>query len=109
MTTYLFVYRAPANYSPSPETAVAWSAWHQSLGASLKDRGNPVFRAETLGAGPAGTVLGGYSLVRAANLDAAAALAKGCPGLGAGMSVEVGEVTNVEDSYDAWLAAHPAS
>jgi hypothetical protein len=108
VTTYLLVYRAPADYSPSPETAAAWSVWHQSLGASLKDRGNPVFRAETIGASPGETVLGGYSLVRAANLDAATALAKGCPGVGAGMSVEVGEVTNLEDRFDAWLAAHPA-
>lgn len=107
MTTYLLAFRAPADYHPSAETAAAWSAWHQSLGASLKDRGNPIFRAQTLGAEPGETVLGGYSLVRAANMDAAVALAKGCPGLDAGMSVEVGEVTNRDDAFDAWLAEHP--
>jgi hypothetical protein len=62
VSTYLFVYRAPADYRPSPETAAAWPAWQQDLGASLKDLGNPVF-AETAGAAPGGTVLDGYSLV----------------------------------------------
>src|SRR5579859_419245 len=54
------------------------------------------------------TALGGYSLIRAADLDAAVAVAKTCPGLESGMTVEVGEVTNSDDSFDAWLAAHPS-
>jgi hypothetical protein len=106
MTTYLLAFRAPADYQPSPEMAAAWSAWQHSLGDRLKDRGNPVFRAETVGSSAAGTVLGGYSLVNAADLDAAVALAGGCPGLDAGMGVEVGEVTNLDDSFDAWVAEH---
>jgi len=106
MTTYLLVIRAPADYQPSPEMAAEWCAWQHSLGASLRDRGNPVFRAETAGPTPADTVLGGYSLVRAVDVDAAVALAKGCPGLDAGMSVEVGEVTGLDDSFDAWVAEH---
>jgi hypothetical protein len=86
-----------------------WSAWQQSLGARLKDRGNPVFRAQTVGAEPGETILGGYSLVRAANLEAAVTIAKGCPGPDAGMAVEVGEVTNFDQSFDAWLAEHPVA
>jgi hypothetical protein len=36
--------------------------------------------------------LGGYSIVKAENLDEAAELAKGCPGLLTGGSVEVREI-----------------
>jgi hypothetical protein len=109
MTTYLLTFRAPKDCKPSPATAAEWSAWHQSLGAHLKDRGNPVFRTQTVGAEPGQTILGGYSLIRAADLDAAVAMAKGCPGLGAGMCVEVGEVTNSDDSFDTWLTGHPVA
>lgn len=106
MATYLLVFRSSADYRPSAETGVAWSAWHQRLGARLKDRGNPIFRAAAVGATPAETVLGGYLLVRAADLDAAIVLARACPGLDSGMSVEVGEITNTDDSFDAWLDEH---
>jgi hypothetical protein len=106
MATYLLVFRSSADYRPSAETGAAWSAWHQGLGARLKDRGNPVFRAAAVGAKPDGTVLGGYSLVRAADLETAVALASSCPGLDSGMCVEVGEITNSDDSFDAWLDEH---
>ncbi|HLX49592.1 MAG TPA: hypothetical protein VKS82_14790 [Streptosporangiaceae bacterium] len=108
MATYLLIFRSPHDYKPSPETGAAWSAWHQGLGAQLRDRGNPVFRSQVLGGEVGDTALGGYSLIRAADLDAAVAVAKTCPGLESGMTVEVGEVTNSDDSFDAWLAAHPS-
>lgn len=66
-----------------------------------------MFRTEIVGAEPGETVLGGYSLVRAPDLPAAVAMAKGCPGLDAGLSIEVGEVKNLDESFDAFLAEHP--
>jgi hypothetical protein len=108
MSTYLLVFRAPKGVTPNstPESAAAWSAWQQSLGAQLKDRGNPVFASAAVGGEAEGTTLRGYSLVRAADLDSAVAMAKGCPGIGAGMTVEVGEVTDTEDVFDAYLTQH---
>jgi hypothetical protein len=100
MTTYLFSYRLPADYTPGdPDQIEAWTAWFETMGASVVDRGNPIFASTTLGAAEAGagTKLGGYSLVAAEDLDAAAALAKGCPVLGyEGGSVEVGEITVID-------------
>jgi len=49
------------------------------------------------------TTLGGYSLIRAASLDAAVALAKGCPMLGDGGAVEICELTSHDDRFDKWL------
>jgi hypothetical protein len=63
------------------------------LDANLVDRGNPVFVRSTLGNCGADTVLGGYTLVAADDLEAALRLAKGCPMLDAGGGVEVGELT----------------
>lgn len=54
--------------------------------------GNPVFERITVGSSPGETVLGGYSLITAEDLEAAVALAKGCPILERGGAVEVGEL-----------------
>jgi hypothetical protein len=42
-------------------------------------------------------------LIRATSLDAAVDLARGCPILRHGGTVEVGELTNHDDQFDAWL------
>ena len=103
MSTYLFIFRAAADYAPSAATFDAWATWQHKLGARLKDRGNPAFATAALGAGVAGTTLGGYSLIRAGNLDAATALARGCPLLAQGGAVEIGELASHDDRFDNWL------
>ena len=103
MSTYLFTFRAPADYAPSASTFDAWATWQRQLGARLKDRGNPGFAAATVGASVAGTTLGGYSLIRAGDLDAAVALARGCPLLPHGGAVEICELASHDDRFDNWL------
>ena len=46
---------------------------------------------------------GGYSRIRAGSLDAAVALARGCPMLGAGGGVEICELTSHDERFDQWL------
>jgi hypothetical protein len=103
MSTYLFTFRAPLRYAPSADTFDAWSTWQLELGARLKDRGNPAFAAAALGANAADTTLGGYSLIRAGSLDAAVALARGCPLLNHGGAVEIGELDSHDERFDDWL------
>ncbi|MCW2884446.1 MAG: hypothetical protein QOE54_4302 [Streptosporangiaceae bacterium] len=94
MSTYVFSYRAPKTYNMGTTDAVAaWSAWFEQLGANLVDRGNPVFERSTVGNCGADTALTGYSLVTADDIEAAVALAKGCPILENDCGVEVGEIT----------------
>jgi len=96
MSSYVFVYRAPKDYDGgSIDAFAAWQAWFEELGASLVDAGNPVFSRETVGESSSDTVLGGYSLITAADLEEAVALAQGCPYVGAGGGVEVGELTQL--------------
>ena len=103
MATYLFTFRPPTGYAPSADTFDAWSSWQLELGARLKDRGNPGFAAASLGASAADTTLGGYSLIRAGSLDAAVALARGCPMLTHGGAVELCELTSHDERFDHWL------
>ncbi len=96
MATFLFTYRMPENYTPGrADVMAAWNSWFEGMGDSLIDRGNPVFESRTLGNCGAGTTPGGYSLVTAEDLEAAVALAKGCPALPEGAGVEVGVITEL--------------
>jgi hypothetical protein len=101
--TYLFRGRET---SASPEqmqkTMEKWVAWFKELGANghLKDPGHPLEhtgkvvkgKQKIVNDGPyaeAKDVVGGYILIEAEDLPHAAELAKGCPILEAGGSVEV--------------------
>ena len=72
-----------------------WTDWFGTLGAALVDGGNPASRTRTIAAdgsvtddaaGPSG-----YSILKADTLDEAVELAKGCPVLAAGASIQVVE------------------
>lgn len=101
MASFVFTYRAPKQYAPGAPQAVAeWKAFFDAMGEHLVNMGNPVFERDTVGV-TSDTVLGGYSLVDADDLDAAVAIAKSCPLVSRGGGVEVGELANVDVSLSA--------
>jgi hypothetical protein len=95
MATFLLVYRSEKNFTPGdPEAMASWQAFLEGLGGSLVDTGNPIFTQSALGDCETDTtVLGGYSIIEADDLDAATALAERCPTLSTAGGVEVGEIT----------------
>ena len=93
MPTYLITNRVPEDFTGSPDAFAAWTAWFEELGPNLEDRGNPAFARAAVGNCGTGTVLGGYTLITADNLEAAVALAGGHPLVTRGGGVEVGELT----------------
>jgi hypothetical protein len=103
MAKFLLVYTGTAMSTPSEEEGKAimdaWMAWFGGLGDAVVDPGNPtgLSAAVTSGGvsagGPSG--ISGYTVVSAADLDAAAELAKGCPHLDVGGTVEVYETFDV--------------
>jgi hypothetical protein len=80
---------------PSPAVMDRWMAWFGELGDAVVDMGAPFGPAATVasdgtpsdGAGP--DPVTGYTVIEAADLDAALVRAKGCPGLSSGGSVKV--------------------
>jgi hypothetical protein len=92
MSTFLIVHRAPKNYVGSADVMTAWNTFFEDLGSNLVDRGNPVFERSMLGNCATDTVLSGYTMVSADDLEAAVALANGSPVLQEGGGVEVGEL-----------------
>ncbi|MGO8687324.1 MAG: YciI family protein [Candidatus Dormibacteria bacterium] len=104
MAKFLLAYHGggmPEAQEEQAKVMAAWGAWFQSVGGALKDPGNPVSQARTVA--PDGAVshggganpVSGYSLLEAESLDAAVALAKGCPVLQGGASIEVAETFDV--------------
>lgn len=100
MAKFVFAYHGggrPETAEEGAKVMAAWGAWMAGIGADLLDGGCPVGLSKTVkldsvddngGANP----ISGYSLVAAADMDAAIAIAKGCPILVGGMgSVEIAE------------------
>lgn len=101
MTKYVFSYHGgggmPETEAEQAELMQAWGAWFESLGSAVVDGGNPIGETRTVGAdgsiaeGGGANPVNGYGLFEAADLAAALDMAKGCPVLTGGGSVEVGE------------------
>jgi hypothetical protein len=99
MPNFLFTYHTPQDFVPGqPEGIAAWTSWLTSLGSGLVEMGQPVTTSGEVGNCVQDTKLGGYSIVSADDLDAAKTIAKGCPAVGAGGGVVVGELGEVHTS-----------
>ena len=92
MARFVIAYRGPRDYVPGrADDVAAWAAWFSGMGASLADIGTPVREVTQLGECGPSQRLRGCSVVTADDLQAALALARGCPGLAVpGFGVEVG-------------------
>jgi hypothetical protein len=98
MANYLLTYHGggmPETPEENAKVMAAWNAWFHELGDAVVDGGNPCSQAKAIS--PDGSVMdatsapSGYSVIRAADMDAAVAAAKGCPVLVDGAVVVVSE------------------
>jgi hypothetical protein len=103
VANFLLVYKGggapPASEAEGQKVMAAWMAWFGGMGDAVVDGGNPISGSKSVasnGAVSDGAASGltGYSVLKADSLDAAAKLAKGCPHLAAGGTVEVYETFN---------------
>ncbi|MCH2067018.1 YciI family protein [Shimia sp.] len=100
MPKFMFIYHGggrPETPEEGEQVMAAWTKWMEGIGEDLVDGGNPAGMSKTVtvhgvahdgGANP----VSGYTLVNAADMDAACEIAKGCPILEHGLgTVEVAE------------------
>ena len=101
MTKYLLSYHGgsmPDSPAEGEKIMAAWNGWMGTLGKALVDGGNPTGPARSIAAngkvsdGGGANRVTGYSVIEAADLEAAVKLSKGCPQLAAGGSIEVSEL-----------------
>jgi hypothetical protein len=87
MAKFVFTYRGggdmPQTQTERDAVMAAWMGWFETAGSAVKDPGNPFGASASVKAGGVsdGTASGvtGYSIVEAADLSAATAIAAGCP------------------------------
>ncbi len=100
MPTYLITYHGAGGPPPSPEARdqmmTAFQAWVASVGDHMIDPGAPLGPSKTVSpegvseAAPGGQI-GGYSLIKADDLDTAVGLVKSHPFVSRGGSLQVSE------------------
>jgi hypothetical protein len=95
MSNYILSFRSQSDRKPSAEEEAAWGQWFQEISGTIADFGHRVGRVSPLGSTTGDNVLSGYVVINADDLDAATAVAKGCPGLQNGGGVEVGETVDM--------------
>lgn len=99
MNMYLLAFREQPDRDRPADVGEKWGAWFAELGSSLTNPGSLVDQSVTVAADepgdPATAVVTGYLTVVADSLAAAEALARGCPGLADGVSVEVGHLSEM--------------
>lgn len=100
MPKYIFAYhggKAPESPAEGEKVMEKWKSWFGSMGDAVVDGGHPLGMSKTVASGSVAddggaNPISGYSLVNATDMDAAVALAKGCPMVVDGDgSVEVAE------------------
>jgi len=97
MPTYVFAYhggKIPETEQAKAAVMARWRDWIEGLGEQLVDKGNPVGKSKTVsragvtddgGANP----LSGFSVVAAADIDAAVRIAQTCPHLDSDGTIEI--------------------
>lgn len=100
MAKYVLAYHGggmPETEADQAKVMAAWESWYGTLGPAIADGGAPVGNGKTVAAdgsvsdGGGANPLTGYTVVQADDIDSAVSMAKGCPILDDGGSVEVAE------------------
>ena len=104
MARFMFAYHGGKMPETEEEVSTViskWNAWLEAISGNVVDGGNPVGQSSTVesdgsitpngGSNP----LSGYSIVEAESMEAAIELARGCPILLAGGSVEVAMIHEI--------------
>ena len=88
----------PESQEEGAKVMQAWTDWFATLGDALIDGGNPASATREISPNRSVTDVKdgptGYSIIKADSMDAAVALAKGCPVLDGGASLQVTETFN---------------
>ncbi len=104
MPKYVLTYHGEAGGMPEDPAEVdavmqEWGAWYGTMGDAVVDGGAPFGPSSAIGpdgsATPNPASLSGYTIINADDLEAATAMAKGCPVLKNGHSVQISEAIDM--------------
>ena len=100
MPQFMFAYHggsAPETPEEGEKVMAQWNAWFGDMGDAVVEPGNPVGLSKTVSAtgitnDGGSNPLSGFSIVQADTIEAACEMAKACPIVGDGGSIEVAEI-----------------
>ncbi len=100
MSNYIFAYhggKTPESPEEGAKQMAKWNAWVGGLGDAVVNPGIPLGKPKTVSSGGVSDDGGsnpllGFSIVKADSMDAALEMAKACPTLEIGGTIEVAEV-----------------
>ncbi len=95
MPSYVFTYRQPKDQPLNMEAADEWFKWFDEIGEHITMPGSAVSTARQIGNVDGSQRVSGFTVISARDLDHAAELAQGCPAIGQGFGLEVGELLEV--------------
>ena len=104
MPTYLVTYHGSGGVPPSPEAQqqamAAFGAWVASVGDAMLDPGAPLAASKSVSSGgaedgAASCEIGGYTLLRAPDIDAAVELVRNHPFISRGGVLQVSEAVDL--------------
>ena len=101
MARFLFAYHGGNRPADGPGFMARWRAWMDGLGAAVVDPGIAVGPSKTVSASgvtdDGGTnPISGITVVEASDMGAALTMARACPHLDLGGSIEVAEAMNMK-------------
>ncbi|SMC93154.1 YciI family protein [Primorskyibacter flagellatus] len=100
MPNFIFAFhggKMPETEEEGAAAMAAWEEWYKDMGDAVADPGNPVGMSMTVSSGSVddnggSNPLSGYTIVTADSPEAACEMAKGCPMLKDGGTVEVAPI-----------------
>jgi hypothetical protein len=105
MANFLLLYSGggmPETEEENARVLQAWTNWYNQLGQAVVDPGNPLMpMAKSIASngmvsdGPVGTMMTGYTILKADSLDVAVEMAKSCPVLLGGAQISVYETFQI--------------
>lgn len=96
MPKFLLTFRGPQEYAETAEVDHdAWMRWFGEIQDSVVQMGDGVGRALRVGDVDGDQRIGGYTVIQATDIDAAAALAETSPPVAAGYGVEIGQLLEI--------------
>ena len=100
MPNYILAYhggKSPESPEEGAKQMAKWKAWVGGLGEAAVNPGTPLGKSKIVSSGSVSddggsNPMSGFSVVKADNMDAALEMAKGCPFLDIGGTIEVAEM-----------------
>ncbi len=96
MPKFLLTFRSPQEFTEiTGDGHAAWMQWFGENQDSVVEMGDGVGRAVRVGDVDGDQRIGGYTVIQAADINAAAEIAKTSPPMAAGYGVEIGQLLEV--------------